>query len=218
MNFAGGALSSALSYALAGRDSCFDLAVPTKEGDNMLHNKYIMLLPFLVTTTLGSCGSVNYDDEADKQLTTITQETNQQFATWESQAQAKSPVVYDTKFYDKVEADIKTLEIRMEASQDAATQHLIPVFDSLNNQVEQLRNFHMTQKAFSDAEFLHGEQDILDAQLAALITFELSLKPNAVTGSSGSKTQSTAASTTKAKVPGAKTKVESVMGQRVPGS
>ncbi len=74
--------------------------------------------------TLVGCASVNYDDQADTELTNITQEVNQQFITWEDQAKSK-PVAYDAKYYDKLVAYIKTVEIRMEASQDPATQNLI---------------------------------------------------------------------------------------------
>lgn len=162
---------------------------------------------------LNGCGAVNYDEQADQQLTSITQETNQQFTTWESQAAAKTPVVYDTKFYDKVEADLKTLEIRMEASQDPATQNLVPVFASLIDQIDQLRKLHIAQKTFADVPFLQAESDLLNAQFAALITFELSLKPNAASGSSSPKMKSTSTSTTAAKVPAATTKVQAVMGQ-----
>jgi hypothetical protein len=83
----------------------------------------------------------------------------------------------------------------MEASQDPATQNLIGVFENLSQQVEDLRNFHMRHEALP-AQFFHAEREVLDAQLASLITFELSLKPSAVGGSPAAKTQSTAVSTT----------------------
>ena len=111
------------------------------------------LLPFFMAIMLSACGSVNYDDQADQQLTAITSESNLQFTTWISQTKAGTPVAYDPKFYDKVEADVKTLEIRMEASQDAATQKLIPVFQSLVDQFENLRKFHVAQRIFSHPEF-----------------------------------------------------------------
>jgi hypothetical protein len=161
------------------------------QGGKMRRTDVRVVTSILIAPLICSCGAVNYDAQADQQLTTLTQETNQQFITWESQAIAKTPVVYDTKFYDKVEADIKTLEIRMEASQDPATQNLISVFDSLNSQIESLRALHMKQKSFNDAPFLKAESDLINVQLAALITFELSLKSNATDGSSNLKAQST---------------------------
>jgi uncharacterized protein YceK len=159
-----------------------------------------------VLLILGGCGSVNYDDQADQQLTSITQESNQQFTTWESQAAAGTPVTYDKTFYDKIEADIKTLEIRMEASQDVATQNLIPVFSSLLDQLEQLRTLHIKQKKFSDTAFLTAESNLLNVQFAALVTYELSLKPNTVGSSPTAKTQSTATSTAGAKASAAPAK------------
>ena len=152
---------------------------------------------FAFAFLLCSCASVNYDEQADKQLTDITQEVNQQFITWEDQAKTKS-VPYDSKYYDKLEADVKTLEMRMEASQDPATQNLIPVFDSLSKQVEDLRQFHIHHSALPP-EFFHTERELLDAQLAALITFELSLKPSGIGGSQSAKTQSTSTANTASK-------------------
>jgi hypothetical protein len=160
---------------------------------------------------LSGCASVNYDDQADSQLTSITQEVNQQFITWENQSKAKA-APYDPTFYNKLEADLQTLEIRMEASQDPATQNLIPVFDSLNQQVENLRQLHQTEKTLP-AEFFHAERQLLDAQLAALITYELSLKPSAIGGSPAAKTQSTAVATAGSKATAAQAAVSKVAGQ-----
>jgi hypothetical protein len=88
----------------------------------MLFGRTRLVQAYVLASFLCSCASVNYDDQADKQLTDITQEVNQQFITWEDQAKSKA-VAYDAKYYDKLEADLKTLEMRMEASQDPATQN-----------------------------------------------------------------------------------------------
>jgi hypothetical protein len=153
----------------------------------------------LASFLLAACATVAYDDQADQQLTALSQELNLQFITWESQLEAQTPtaVPYDAAFYNKVEADITTLEIRMEASQSEATDKLVPVFQSLAQQVENLRNLHQKQGQFKDAAFLHAEQNLLNVQIASLLTFELSLKPSQVGGSSTAKTSSTAVATTK---------------------
>ncbi|HEY4940240.1 MAG TPA: hypothetical protein VII56_02335 [Rhizomicrobium sp.] len=162
-----------------------------------------LIMASLLAMGLTGCSTVDYDAQADQQLTTISQEVNQQFVTWESEASPATPVAYDTKFYDKVEADVKTLEIRMEASQDTSTRTLIPVFDSLNTQFEGLRTVHKAMTAshggFRDAPFLHSVQDNFNSQIASLLTYELSLKAASPAGSTGGKTDSTATATTGAK-------------------
>lgn len=157
-----------------------------------LNNRPVALL---ITIALAGCGTVTYDDQADQMLTSITKETNQQFIAWENKA--KEGVAYDATFYDKVEADVKTLEIRMEASQDPATSTLIPVFDSLYNQYENFRIYHRTNSPLSQASFFEGERQLLNVQLASLITFELSLKPNSISGSPSSTISSTSSRTAK---------------------
>jgi hypothetical protein len=148
----------------------------------------------LALAQLVACATVSYDQVADQQLTAVTQEVTQQFTTWMSQArEGKSPVAYDAKFYDKVEADILTLQIRMEASQDPATSKLVPIFSSLNAQLEQVRTLHQKQNKL-DASFLTAELDLLSVQLATLTTFELSLKGGQSSGSASGKTSSTATS------------------------
>lgn len=150
---------------------------------------------------LVGCGTVNYDDQADQQLTSITQEINLQFLTWAHQIDATppKPAGYDAKFYDKVEADITTLQIRMEASQDPATQKIVGIFSSLLDQIEQIRQLHMAQKTFNNSAFLRAELDLLNAQLSVLTTFELSLKPSQASGSPSAKTQSTSTTATQTK-------------------
>jgi hypothetical protein len=155
----------------------------------------VALLAFV---QLSACATVNYDTEADKQLTSLSEEINLQLITWENQIDADPsvPVPYDAKFYNKAEADVTSLEIRMESSQSTATDKLVDVFSSLVAQLEELRKLHQKEKAFSHAEFLRGEQGILNSQIAALMTFELSLKPSQV-GSSGQGTTASKARTAK---------------------
>ena len=150
---------------------------------------------------LAACGTVNYDQQADQQITAITQEINLQLLTWAHQIDAtpSKPAAYDTKFYDKVEADLTTLQIRLEASQDPATQKIVQNLNDLLTQVEQIRQLHMAQKTFNNSAFLRAELDAINAQLSILTTFELSLKPSTASGSPGAKTQSTSTANTQSK-------------------
>jgi hypothetical protein len=152
-----------------------------------------------MTGAIGACASVSYDQQADQQITGVTQEITLQLLTWANQAaEGKTPVTYDAAFYNKAEADIATLRIRMEASQDPATAKLATIFSSLNDQLETLRSLHQKQNNLS-ATFLRAELDLLNVQLATLTTFELSLKGTQSSGSSNAKTSSTSTDTTKQK-------------------
>lgn len=157
---------------------------------------------FLSCVLMTACATVTYDAQADRQLTALTQEINFQFITWENQLNAPrpTPVTYNAKFYDKVETNITTLEIRMEAAQTTATNKLAGIFQSLYKQVEVFRKFQLKHGPFkrkADAPFFHAEQDLLNVQIAPILTFELSIKPKQMGGSSAAKTNSAAVITTK---------------------
>ena len=155
----------------------------------------IKALLWLTCLALAGCAAVSYDAEADKQLTSLSQEINLQLITWANQLEASTPttVAYDPKFYNKAEADLTALKIRLQATQSAATDQASAVCQSLLGQVEDLRKLHEKEKAFTSAEFLRAEQQLLNSQLAALLTFELSLKPGQST--SAAKTASKPAAT-----------------------
>ncbi|WP_321900102.1 hypothetical protein [Paraburkholderia heleia] len=160
---------------------------------------YLDLAKFIFSSLiLSGCSTVNYDSQADQQLTTITQEINLQLTTWEHQAE-KTPVAYDTSFYDKTESDISSLEIRMESVQSPATDKLVSYFESLNNQLEEMRSQHK-KPAPLPTTYFHAERLILDEQLAVLTTFELSLKNSS--SSNTESTSSTATTTTAKKASG----------------
>jgi hypothetical protein len=147
-----------------------------------------------LVTVLAACATISYDQQADQQITNLTQEISLQLITWANQAaDSKTPVPYAATFYDKAEADIATLQIRMEASQDPANTKLASIFDSLRDQLEKMRALHEKQNKLS-AAFLRAELDLLNVQLATLTTFELSLKASQSSSSSGA-TSSTSTST-----------------------
>jgi hypothetical protein len=130
---------------------------------------FVLLWTFgLSVAALSGCATVNYDAEADKQLTTLSQEINLELITWANQIDSPTPkpAAYDAKFYDKVEADLTTLEIRMGSSQSEATDKVMGVVQSLLEQIEGLRRRHEQQKTLTDAEFLRAEQQLLNVQIA----------------------------------------------------
>ena len=124
-----------------------------------------------------ACATINYDQQADQQITALTQQINLQYLSWESQARSNGPVAYDAKFYDTVEASLATLEMRMTASQDASSAKLTQLFQNLMQQLENERKFH--QEHALDAAYCHAERLLINTQLAVLTTYELSLKNSA---------------------------------------
>ena len=74
---------------------------------------------------------------------------------------------------------------------------LVPIFKSLSEQVEGMRNLHKKNGHLSSA-YLHAERMLLNVQIATLTTFELSLKGSQSPGASNAKTDSTATTAAKA--------------------
>jgi hypothetical protein len=176
-----------------------------------LYSRLVATSLWIALTQLTGCATASYDQQADQQITSITKDVTLQFVTWENQAKEKKPVAYDATFYNKAEADISTLEMRMEASQDPATSKLIDIFKSLTDQLEAVRALHKRQNNLSEV-FAHAELQLLSVQLATLTTFELSLKGGQSSGSSKDKTASTATSQAKTKASGANGVVSKELG------
>ena len=139
-------------------------------------------------TLLTSC-AVTYDATADQQITTLTQDINQQFTTWIVATTDHVPVKYDPDAYSKIEGEIVSLGMRLQASPDFETRRLALICTgtgrgpenlsqqpSLQNQVEQLRTIHQRQASIQDPYVLTAALQSFDAQLGAMTTYELSLK------------------------------------------
>ncbi|MEN2473127.1 hypothetical protein [Burkholderia sp. GS2Y] len=167
-----------------------------------MNNKIISYCMFLLlifaSSLLSSCSTVNYDQQADQQITSLTQEINLQFITWKNQVESRKLIPYDTKFYDKVQSDIAVLQIRMEAPQDTADQKIASTISSISDQIQAVRNTHKSQNNLSLA-FIQAELNLLNAQLASLTTFELSLKSSQSSSSSGETTDSLGAKNSQSK-------------------
>jgi hypothetical protein len=128
------------------------------------------------------CSSVAYDACADQQLDVLTHDINAGLIAWRIEAQDGGKVPYDATFYSKVEAELTELRIRMTALEGPSTRAIESIFDSLEKQIDALRQLHRQQNTL-DAFFLDAELRLLDTQLALLNAYELALKNGAATDS-----------------------------------
>ncbi|MCK4133210.1 hypothetical protein QN078_10440 [Ralstonia nicotianae] len=150
----------------------------------------------LILMCLAGCATVTYDPQADQQLTTLTQDINSQLSNWAITSEStKKSIPFDPSFYSKVESQVATLEIRMEATQDPASVKIAGIFNDISDQIDKVRILHQKQNNLSSV-FVRAQLRLINAQLAALTTYELSLK-GAASGTGS--TTSTATTTAQAK-------------------
>ena len=147
-----------------------------------------LLHAFLIAFFICSCASApQYDSKADAAISDLQSKLHGQINGWIS---GSTPIDYtkNIKFYDELDTSLKGLELRMEATPDPSTANLPIIFVNLSTQIANLRSIH--KQGSPTGYYLKAKQQQLDAQFAALLTYELSLK---TVGSAGA-TQSTATS------------------------
>jgi hypothetical protein len=148
-----------------------------------MHFFIVLHIAFL----LCSCAAPQYDSKADAAISDLQSKLHGQIDGWISKSKPAS-YTKNVAFYDGVDTDLKSLELRMEATPDPSTANLPIIFSNLSNQITTLRKTH--EETGTPTEFfLLATQQQLDAQFAALLTYELSLKTS---GPMGATTQSTA--------------------------
>lgn len=145
-----------------------------------IKNSVFMSIAFV----LYGCAAPQYDGKADTAIGDLQSKIHGQIAGWISNAKPAT-YVKNKEFYDQIDTDLKSLEIRMEATPDRSTANLPVYFANLNSEILILKDLHKKHDALSEP-FLRATQQDIDSQFAALLTYELSLK----TGSGA--TQSTA--------------------------
>jgi hypothetical protein len=140
----------------------------------------------MAIAALAACASPQYDSQADTSISSLQKEIHSQIDAWIS---GTNPAYSDNvKFYNTVDTDLSSLEIRMEATPDPSSANLPTVFSNLKTELASMQSVHKKQSRLSSF-YLHATQNLFDAQFAVLLTYELSLK----TTGSGS-TTSTATS------------------------
>jgi hypothetical protein len=133
---------------------------------------------------LGLLGcAVSYDQTIDQQVTTVTQEGDQQLALWENALAARQTIPYDPGSYSKIQGDLQALETRLENAPDVETRKLAPVVAS---QVTLWNNIRDTQigNPFV-ADYLTTQGAIFNYNMGLLTLYELSLRSGASTSAAG---------------------------------
>lgn len=138
----------------------------------------------LTLATLGLFGcTVDYDPSLDQQVTTITQNGDQQLAAWENTLAARQTITYDASSYGKIQGDLQALETRLDNSPDFETRNLAAIVAS---QITLWSNIRDTQiKSGFVYDYLTIQGQLFNYNMGLLTRYELSLKSGASTGSAG---------------------------------
>ena len=159
---------------------------------------------------LAGCVTVpQYDAATDTSLSSLQSEIDAKLVEMVSDVRSTDPSVkgkatyqQNVSFYNKVDTDIESLELRMEAVPDASNKNLPEIFNTIRGILDNFENTQKQLDAKTSPEFF-GPGDILatrnqlNADFAPLITYELMLK--GVSSPKPSSTSSTATSTASAK-------------------
>jgi hypothetical protein len=152
-----------------------------------------------IAVVAGCASAPQYDQTTDAAIGNLQKEVDSQLVQWisdqrENTDASKKDASYaqNEKFYDKVDTDLTSLELRMEAVPDASSSKLTKFFDALYQQINNVRDVHQKQGNLS-AVAITATRNQLNTQFAVLITYELSLK--GVSSPTKSSTESTATTT-----------------------
>jgi hypothetical protein len=163
----------------------------------------VALMMFVV-----GCTAPQYDDQTDKLISQLQTDVDTQFvslitldhkinslsketdaASKKALADAKTKAGYDanTIFYDKVDVDLTGLQTRVDAEPSPATEYLDKAIQDLRDNLltgdGSMETTHQKVGILSEA-YLRSAQQLIDAQIGALLTRELGLKAGASTASS----------------------------------
>jgi hypothetical protein len=137
----------------------------------------------LAAALIAGCVSApQYDATTDARLSALQQNVDEEFVTLISLArskttEAKNLSAFDkaVPFYNKVDTDLTSLELRMEAVTDPSTAKLPIFFSTLHREFDEIRDKH-EKEGVLDEGFLKYTRAQMNAQFAVLLTYELSLK------------------------------------------
>jgi hypothetical protein len=164
----------------------------------------------LICVAMALCGSTaacvsapQYDDTANTELTNLQKEVDSQIVQFISDARQNtadslkdSSYTQNIKWYNSVDTDTTSLELRMEAVIDPSTANLPTIFDNLRTQMSNIQAVHQAHTNLP-VIFWTPIRNQLNVQFAALMTYELSLK--GTSSSSSPTTKSTATTTAQSK-------------------
>jgi hypothetical protein len=163
---------------------------------------------------LASCVSVpQYDATTDTQLSALQSEIDSKLVEWATDVsspdpgtKAKAGYSKNVDFYNKVDTDMESLELRMEAVPDASNHNLPTYFTNLRQMLTNLKGAQQQLEqqnppAYLSAGGLTATRWQFAAQFAPLITYELTLKGVASSKSATTKSAATATANEKASAP-----------------
>lgn len=153
---------------------------------------------------LSACATLpQYDATTDSDISALQKEIDAKLVQWISYSRAADATIAqkgsyqaNTDFYSKVDTDLTSLELRMEAVADKSTAKLPQFFENMRAQMKNLQDAHKADSTLKEI-VITPVRDQLNAQFAVLLTYELSLK--GVSSNSSSSTKSTATTTAAAK-------------------
>lgn len=173
--------------------------------DQLRINLSALCCAFLISIFVISCASVpQYDAETDNQITTLQKEIDSQIVKFigfsrqtDAASKTKGSYSQNIDFYNKIDTDITSLELRMEAVPDPSTKNLPQIFNNLRKQIDNIQDAHKTKGNLPEVVWT-ALRNQLNAQFAALLTYELSLKGVGSPSSSTMQSTSTATASSKA--------------------
>jgi len=167
------------------------------QNDSFRYRKLsvVLVIGLLVS---GCVSAPQYDATTDSDISSLQNEIDSELVQWTSLAQAgdaaslqKQSYAQNTSFYDKVDSDLETLELRLEAVQDPSTANMPQYFSNIRAQIANLKALHEKNNNL-DALTLKGIRPTMNLNFAILLTYELSLK--GVASNNSTATSSTATS------------------------
>jgi hypothetical protein len=168
-----------------------------------------------LTGLLAACASIpQYDAATDTMLSGLQSEIDAKLVEWVSDVRSSDPAVRakaaygaNVEFYNKVDADMESLELRMEAVPDASNRNLPQYFINLRQFIDNIKTAQQALGAQSPPALL-GPGAVTQtrwqvaAQLAPLITYELTLKGVASPGKASTSSAATTSAKARAQQPG----------------
>jgi hypothetical protein len=167
-------------------------------------------LAAMFSLAMFGCSAPKYDDQTDKQITQLQTDVDTRIISLSSLddrisslskstdatskkalSAARTTAGYDanTDFYDKVDVDLITLRTRVDAEPSLATSSLDAAIDQLHDNLlgdsGSMRSMHVRDGIIPKSN-LKTIQQLVDAQIGALLTRELGLKSGGTAATSSS--------------------------------
>jgi hypothetical protein len=160
----------------------------------------------IVGLAVAACSAPPYDEQIDRLISALQSDVDGQIVTLISldhkiaefstatidasrralgDARGKASYDANAAFYDKIDSQITSLRLRIDALPNEATPNLDRSLDELRANLlsdqGSLRSVHQQQGILGEA-YLLNERKLLNAQFQALLTYELVLKTGAPAG------------------------------------